>query len=682
MATLEKVVIKIEVDTKDLKPTVKKLEKLGLVSKKNAKQFKKTSQEFEKSAKKTQKSASSIESSISKIGIALVGAFTVQAVIQFGKELFTTAVQMEAFAKRAKTVFGESINIVEEFAKRNAIALGLTKSEFIGAAAAIGDVIVPLGLSRKRAAEMSVTLTKLGGALKQFTGDQREASEIASIAARALTGETEGLKALGVVVSQNTKEFRELVKTKIRDEGVTEIQAKALAIYDTILQRSGDALGAFEDNTTSLVRQQEEIGAQWRGLTEQLAGDLTPAFLGLTTGLNEALKAWSALQSIGVSFSNLLNPLKLRADLYAKAEENLADAIKESADNTKKVIEQEKKRTITIGNLKEDITKLKKEQNQLSLSASQLAKNLLKIRDIEEQLKKLYDEANEAIAKQGFEYKKLKPIIEEIVKIKEKDVSIEEFLAKAESERQSEAIKAAEERKTRNDTIISEAIALEEQLFNIISNINEGRLVQIENDRKAAINAIEEKAKAGILAEDEVADARLAITEKFDAERAKILTKQAKADQIAAIIAATINTAVAVTATLEIPILAALIAVAGAVEIATIAAQPIPVFHKGKRGEYSDEEINAKVLRSEYVIPPKQSRKHSAELDAMLSDKFERFVFMKYQMPIIKKYSNIEQAGFSDTDITRHQRKHTKLLAENNQLLRNLIPSMKRASTW
>lgn len=327
--------------------------------------------------------------------------------------------------------------------------------------------------------------------------------------------------------------------------------------------------------------------------------------------------------------------------------------------------------------LKKQISDLKKQLEEQALAGNLSEKTLIEytkaVKKAEEANKLLTD----AIADQNIELIKL---IDPLQQRTDAEVESLETIGAAELKAsESEAVRI-DINKEKRQTAINAAIELEQQFFAILSNINEGKLTQIENERKAAIRAVEDKVTAGILAEDELAGERLKITKKFDEERARILTKQAKNDQAAAIIAAIINTAVAVTATLEIPVLAALIAVAGAAEIATIAAQPIPEFHRGKRAEYSNEEINAKVLRSEYVIPPTPSKKHSGELDAMLQDKFEHFVFMKYQMPIIKQYSKIEQAGFSDSAITRHQRKQTGLLAENNKLLRDLMPSMKRAT--
>lgn len=72
-----------------------------------------------------------------------------------------------------------------------------------------------------------------------------------------------------------------------------------------------------------------------------------------------------------------------------------------------------------------------------------------------------------------------------------------------------------------------------------------------------------------------------AIRKKFDEERRKLRIKEAQQAKILAIIQATINTAVAVTEKLSVPVLAAAIGAAGALQVAAIASQPIPEFAKG-----------------------------------------------------------------------------------------------------
>lgn len=327
---LETVVIKIVSDTKDIKKTTQILEEQGKVEKKNVAIFEAANKKraflleanikrlnklrvqrkaafnpidirrFDERIKETtkdieilggrfekaDKKAGILSTTLGKLGAIALGAFAVRGIINFTEHLFEVSAESEAFEKRARVVFGSSLEIVEEFAKESANSLGLTEVAFLGAAAAIGDILVPLGLSRERAAEMSVEAVKLGGALKEFTGDSRSAAEISNIVARSLTGEVEGLKTLGVVIDQTSVQFKELVKSKQVDLGLTQQQAKAEAIFQIAIQSSGDALRSFETNTDSLIRQESILTARFEEQTEHLAEFLTPAFLAVLKGVN------------------------------------------------------------------------------------------------------------------------------------------------------------------------------------------------------------------------------------------------------------------------------------------------------------------------------------------------------------------------------------------------------------
>ena len=70
---------------------------------------------------------------------------------------------------------------------------------------------------------------------------------------------------------------------------------------------------------------------------------------------------------------------------------------------------------------------------------------------------------------------------------------------------------------------------------------------------------------------------------KMAEKTAKLKAKQAKADKVAGMFNAAINTAVAVTKVVANPVLAAIVAGLGAVQMAAIAAQPIPGFADGGR---------------------------------------------------------------------------------------------------
>lgn len=716
MATLDTVIIKITGDTKNITSTINDLKKLKTVDVENAKSFEKNSKKFQLAQKKNKASVGGLETAFNKLGPAILGAFAVGTIVNFAKELSRTASQMEAFERRAQVVFGNSIKIIEEFGKKNAISLGLSESAFKGAAAAVGDILVPLGLSRKRAAEMSVQAVKLGSALREFTGDQRSAAEISEIVAKSFTGEVEGLKGLGVVVNQNDKDFKALIKTKINVLGLTESQAKAEAIFETVLMRSTDALKSFETNSGSLARQQSELEAQSEELSETLATLLTPAFLGLTKAANESVSSLnSIIEAEGSLFEKFLALVdqtglaRLRLIALSATRRAAAGTTEEETEAEEEAIEVRKIAINTIGALKAELDTLRRAQDALIPGSKELAINQNRIKVIQALLKgeiiktlSPIDLLNKRIStlKKELENQALAGNIstESIKAYKDalreaSDAQVELTIALTDTlpfmdsaalkmDKISdieliplEEISKLEEFFEKHDALISTAIAAEQTLFNIIAQANTNRLIAIDSEEAAQLKALDAQG----LGEEELAKRKLTIQQKSDQERAIILTKQAKADKVAAIIAATINTALAVTkalATANIA-LAVIVGALGAVEIGVIASQPIPTFHEGKKSELKEGEMFAKILKSEAVIPPEQSRKYKGAIDSMIDKKFESYVFQEYMLPLMKNMAKSQSSNpYDDIHIWNNQRKQIKLLAESNNLTRVMIKSM------
>ena len=814
MATLDTVVIKITGDTKGLKKTTDALVEQGKVEKENVKIFEQAAKKrkflldrgierlrkleiqrkkafnpkdirrFDERIKETTKDigllggkvdnlgkkSSKLGSSFGKLGAIVVGAFAVGAIVKFTKHLFEVAVESEAFRKRAQVVFGDSSEVVEKFARKSPISLGFTEDAFLGATAAIGDILVPLGLSRERAAEMSIEAVKLGSVLKEFTGDQRSAAEISNIVAKAFTGEVESLKGLGIVVNQNDEVFRNLIKTKIRDLGLTKAQAKAEAIFETILLSSADALKSFDTNADSLTRQQAELNAQLEELTETLSLGLAPAFLTVTKAFNDFLKL-SAIASktlaeirLGVLLESLGESAKadieefegftkaLRAtgketrtlaelsEAFLKIDQERLEILKEDSEANKDQIlilrnrisaikgfvnisDKEagaaKERIRNVFFLKDAISVLTKEQQAQGTSLQRVAQIQKEVIPLQKELndllgkgsvgpfaqltkqisnlkKELRDQSIEGnISKDTI--KALDDAVDELVtaevdlqialsgtlpfidaqKLALEDVGkqtktdidlIREFgeIQKEEAEKIQKDIEDTANKRLSAIDMVSQA---ETQAFNIIAQLNFNKLITIDNEEAKQLKALE----ATGLGEEELAKRRLAIQEKSDADRAIILTKQAKADKVAALFQAAINTAVAITKVIPNPILIAIAAALGAIEIAAIAAQPIPTFHEGKKSELKEGEMFAKILKTESVIPPKQSKKYKGAIDSMIDKKFESYVFQEYMLPMMKQMGKTQSSNpYDDIHIWNNQKKQIKLTAETNTLIRTM----------
>lgn len=251
------------------------------------------------------------------IGLGITG------LISMTRELARNAVELDVLAQKSSTVFGDYLQDVKDIAEQTSISLGLTRNEFIASATAAGDLLVPIGFTRQESARLSTTLVNLSGALSEWTGGSISSTEVTTILTKALLGENEQLKRLGIAIRQDSVEFRTLLAQKKLDKSITDEQARALTTYELILAKSSDAQANFLKNSESLVRQQQELSAQWRELKELLATELIPVLNQVFTTWNNQIKIFKddtipTIDKINLGFSKLLKGLTapLQANIW------------------------------------------------------------------------------------------------------------------------------------------------------------------------------------------------------------------------------------------------------------------------------------------------------------------------------------------------------------------------------
>lgn len=180
----------------------------------------------------------------------------------------------------------------------------------------------------------------------------------------------------------------------------------------------------------------------------------------------------------------------------------------------------------------------------------------------------------------------------------------------------------------------------------VFNGINELSKLQTEQ-RIADIQSVSDKEleaiNASIDLERDKERQREALAKRTNAAIAAEKTKQAKADKALAIFQATISVAQQVAQNLANPALAIIIAAAGAIQIAAIAARPIPKFERGgvvggKR--HSDGGTMVEAERDEYIVNRRQSMRHRSELDAInsSSDAFRKLIEQRYVRPALMDY--------------------------------------------
>ena len=208
-----------------------------------------------------------------------------------------------------------------------------------------------------------------------------------------------------------------------------------------------------------------------------------------------------------------------------------------------------------------------------------------------------------------------------------------------------------EETKTETDKRIDLAVQYADEVISALGALNdlskqltENRIADIETSSAAELEAIN---NSSALERDKVRE-REALAKRTAAAIAAEKTKQAKQDKALAIFDIGVNTAKGIISALGLtppnPVLAALIAVTGAAQLAAVIAKPIPKFERGgliggKLHSQGGTLIEAE--QGEYMVNRRQSAKHRRELDAMntSTEAFRKMIDEKYVRPALMSYS-------------------------------------------
>jgi len=226
-----------------------------------------------------EQTGSKFQTSFRGIATAAAGAFAVDRVVDFGRELIDTAGTIEATTRKVNTVFGDNADAIREWADDVNESFGKSETEVAGFAAAIGDLLVPMGFTREEAAQLAPVISEAANAFSEFQPDVTTEQAINAVTS-ALTGEREALKGLGIVIKEEDLKAENLTGTFQGLTGETEQQQKALDTLNLIFQQGKDALDAYEDRAGSLEEKQKDLAATFADFKDDLALGLTPAIQG------------------------------------------------------------------------------------------------------------------------------------------------------------------------------------------------------------------------------------------------------------------------------------------------------------------------------------------------------------------------------------------------------------------
>lgn len=208
-----------------------------------------------------------------RIGKRMTMFVTMPIIAGFGLAV-KAASDFEESSTKFDAVFKELKGEARAWALDFAKSARRSKADVIEWMGSLQDTFVPLGIARKRALELSQGLVELGVDVASF--QNKADADVIHTFTRALTGERESLKQLGIVILEADVQQEILARGWAKTTKEITTQMKAEATFNLIIARSTDAIGDNARTAGGLANQMRALKGDWKDVSIVLGEILIP----------------------------------------------------------------------------------------------------------------------------------------------------------------------------------------------------------------------------------------------------------------------------------------------------------------------------------------------------------------------------------------------------------------------
>ena len=239
--------------------------------------------QLDKSLTKSDKGVKGLGKSLVGVGKIIKGAlfagaigFAVRKIAQLGGAVINAASNAEETGNKFKVVFRDISADAEAAAKNLADNFGLSSTAAKTLLSDTGDLLSGFGFTQESALDLSTQVNELAVDLASFTNFSGGAEGASEALTKALLGERESVKALGISILDADVKARVLEQSQEGLTFETERQAKAFATLSIAQEQSKNAIGDFERSSASFANQQRIAAAATDDLKVALGQSLLP----------------------------------------------------------------------------------------------------------------------------------------------------------------------------------------------------------------------------------------------------------------------------------------------------------------------------------------------------------------------------------------------------------------------
>lgn len=178
---------------------------------------------------------------------------------------YESAAQLEATEAKYSTVFTGMTNSADQFITEFQALTPATVAEARSMASGMQDLLVPMGMQREKATEMTGEYMHLIGALTNFNSATKSAEDVSGAFQSSLSGEYDSLKGLGIQVNETIVKQQAVAMGLASNVNAVSNVAKAQAVLELAYQQSGDALAAYNENALDTTTRMQLLQKGFRG---------------------------------------------------------------------------------------------------------------------------------------------------------------------------------------------------------------------------------------------------------------------------------------------------------------------------------------------------------------------------------------------------------------------------------
>lgn len=293
---------------------------------------------------------------VKKLGVLIGGVFAIGKLAQFGKECTKLGSDLNEVQSVVNVVFPNMTEKVNEFSKKAVKTAGLSETMAKKYVGLFGSMAKQFNFTESQAYDMSTQLTQLAGDVASFYNISQD---LAYIKLKSVfSGETETLKDIGVVMTQNALDEYALANGYGKTTSAMTEQEKVALRLAFVQKQLSAASGDFIRTSDSWANQMRVMQLQLQSLKATVGQGLINIFapvlkvinvlLGKLTTLANAFKSFTELitgkkssgqtSGSGAGLTGDASGVQDTADAYGQAADNagkLADSTEDVADATK-----------------------------------------------------------------------------------------------------------------------------------------------------------------------------------------------------------------------------------------------------------------------------------------------------------------------------------------------------------